>query len=226
MADGKVELFAAKGELAADQQPTVNLGAPNYMVRYVVKDEVDGKVVGRGSFTTTDTSGHIGRAWSIAGATYGAGIKVEIESVVLMKDGLAFSEDQHPALFADVGQQERVQRQEKEIEATEDDPPAETCDTAKPKKMEAKKDVRLSAASTLAAMATPASEPVELAIHVEGEDQYEFTWGHRPRGTGSWAFEIGGKTEFIPGLLTYTEAKKAAAKIAEERGVSTIKVLT
>lgn len=55
---------------------------------------------------------------------------------------------------------------------------------------------------------------------------YEWTYGHKPRGRGSWAFEIAGETVWIPGSKIYTEAKREALKIARERGAREIKVCT
>ena len=52
--------------------------------------------------------------------------------------------------------------------------------------------------------------------------EYEFSHGHKPRGRGAWAFEIAGAVTFIPGTLTYGEAKREAVRIARERGVNRI----
>lgn len=60
--------------------------------------------------------------------------------------------------------------------------------------------------------------PVEVST-----GEYEFSHGHKPRGRGAWAFEIAGEVTFIPGIMTYGEAKREAVKIARERGVRRIK---
>lgn len=56
--------------------------------------------------------------------------------------------------------------------------------------------------------------------------KYELSHGHKPRGRGSWAFEIAGETVWIPGSMTYGDAKREAVKIARERGEHRIKVCT
>ena len=136
---------------------------------------------------------------------------IDAQTVASPYSDTELSSPSTPALFADVGQQERVQRQEKEIEAIEETEPTEACNDGQPKKMGARQvhiakggklwhllddetDKELasattaselnriansrgwlvtydpsmdtdefSAAETLAAMATPQAEPVELA---------------------------------------------------------------
>lgn len=59
--------------------------------------------------------------------------------------------------------------------------------------------------------------------------EYAFTHGRQPRGQGMWAFQFGSRSaspEFIPGTLTYAEAKKAARAIAKQRGVFFVVVCT
>lgn len=53
--------------------------------------------------------------------------------------------------------------------------------------------------------------------------EYEWSTGKAPRGTGNWAFNIGGEVEFIYG--SYTEAKKLAQIAAKKLGLWSIKVL-
>lgn len=59
-------------------------------------------------------------------------------------------------------------------------------------------------------------------VSVTGEDYYRFANGVKPKGRGSWAFEIGDKTEFIYG--SYSEAKKEAIKRAAKLGISRVKL--
>jgi hypothetical protein len=54
--------------------------------------------------------------------------------------------------------------------------------------------------------------------------EFEFAHGKKPRGYGSWAFNFGRGAEFIPGSMTFGEARKAAVKIARERGVDVVEV--
>lgn len=63
--------------------------------------------------------------------------------------------------------------------------------------------------------------PVEIST-----SEYEFSHGHKPRGRGSWAFEIAGEVTWIPGSRTYGEAKREAVSIARQRGVGRIKACT
>ena len=53
--------------------------------------------------------------------------------------------------------------------------------------------------------------------------EYEMSHGHTPRGRGSWAFiyfsnKKVSSPEFVPGSVTYGEAKKAARARAKEVG--------
>lgn len=63
---------------------------------------------------------------------------------------------------------------------------------------------------------------------VRVSDTY-YIWvnGHRPKGRGHWAFQIGGDfpvaTVWFRG--TYAEAKRAAVKAAKEHKVDFIKVM-
>ena len=59
-------------------------------------------------------------------------------------------------------------------------------------------------------------------VSVTGEDYYRFANGVKPKGRGSWAFEIGDKTEFIYG--SYSDAKKEAIKRAASLGISRVKL--
>lgn len=59
---------------------------------------------------------------------------------------------------------------------------------------------------------------------------YEWTHGRAPKGRGSWAFgasrnATGDEIIWAPSLSTLTEAKKFAAKVAAERGISVLHVL-
>ena len=54
--------------------------------------------------------------------------------------------------------------------------------------------------------------------------EYQFSHGHAPRGTGCWAFEIKGEVVFIPGMKTYSQARREASQIAEGRGAYSMKV--
>lgn len=54
--------------------------------------------------------------------------------------------------------------------------------------------------------------------------EYAFAHGRDPRGRGSWAFYFGEEIVWIPGSMTYGEAKKEAIKLAKQRGFSFIKV--
>lgn len=49
--------------------------------------------------------------------------------------------------------------------------------------------------------------------------------GKKPRGRGSWAFQIGEGDPWLSHSTTYTEAKKAAIAEARSRGVGVIRVL-
>ena len=59
-------------------------------------------------------------------------------------------------------------------------------------------------------------------------DRYEFTHGRRPRGEGSWAFELraGNRTHQIFINARYAEARKQALVKATEEGYDTVGVLT
>ena len=52
---------------------------------------------------------------------------------------------------------------------------------------------------------------------------YQFSHGKMPRGKGNWAFNIRGEVVFLPGM--YSDVKITARKMANESGVSTIKLL-
>ena len=51
---------------------------------------------------------------------------------------------------------------------------------------------------------------------------YQFSHGSTPRGSGSWAFTIGGETKFFNGK--FADAKKKAIAYAAQRGIGSIKV--
>lgn len=54
-------------------------------------------------------------------------------------------------------------------------------------------------------------------------DDFEFSHGRKPRGYGSWAFAFGARDaqpEFIPGSMTFTDARRKAVELAKVRGVS------
>ena len=57
--------------------------------------------------------------------------------------------------------------------------------------------------------------------------EYEFSHGRKPRGRGSWAFDLGAifpkATLWFCG--TYTEALKSATRAAKEHKVDFVKVL-
>lgn len=57
--------------------------------------------------------------------------------------------------------------------------------------------------------------------------EYIFSHGRKPRGYGYWAFQVG---EIFPDAMvwfrgTYSEALKAAMKLAKERKVYEVKVM-
>jgi len=57
--------------------------------------------------------------------------------------------------------------------------------------------------------------------------EFVFEHGHSPRGVGQWAFRLGhkdGSIVWVPGALSFTEAKKQIRAIARVRGVSTLLV--
>ncbi len=54
-------------------------------------------------------------------------------------------------------------------------------------------------------------------------NEYEFSHGRKPRGTGCWAFQIGEEMVFITG--TFTTAKNLAVNNARAKGLGFIKVL-
>lgn len=59
--------------------------------------------------------------------------------------------------------------------------------------------------------------------------EYEFAHGRKPRGKALWAFEFtaGGERSmpwFVPGRLTYAEAKRLAVAEAKRRGALKIHV--
>ena len=55
--------------------------------------------------------------------------------------------------------------------------------------------------------------------------QYEASHGKAPRGIGYWAFQIGDEEWFYGCLTSYSNAKKAAQVIANQKKVITISVL-
>jgi hypothetical protein len=60
-------------------------------------------------------------------------------------------------------------------------------------------------------------------------NEYKFSHGHAPRGRGYWAFRIGSsdaEPTFIPGSLSFSEAKKAIVRIARLQGQSRVFVCT
>jgi hypothetical protein len=59
-------------------------------------------------------------------------------------------------------------------------------------------------------------------------DRYEFTHGRRPRGEGSWAFELraGDRTNHIFINARYAEARKQALERATLEGYHIVSVLT
>ena len=74
-----------------------------------------------------------------------------------------------------------------------------------------------SSANSNSAKAIPINQ-----VSFTGEDYYRFANGVIPRGRGTWAFEIGDKTEFIYG--SYSDAKKEAIKRAASLGISRVKL--
>lgn len=66
-----------------------------------------------------------------------------------------------------------------------------------------------------------------MSITICTED-YEFSHGKKPRGTGSWAFNFGRRgawiTEFAPGFVSYSEACKWARAMARQMGADRISV--
>lgn len=71
---------------------------------------------------------------------------------------------------------------------------------------------------------TPVRSIPASNVSVNGEDNYRFTNGRRPSGTGNWAFNIGGEEVFIYG--SYSEAKKEARRRAARSGIGSIRLLT
>lgn len=67
-------------------------------------------------------------------------------------------------------------------------------------------------------------KPALSAIRAE-TNSYLGVHSKKPSGSGSWAFEIGGKTHFAPGPMKYADAKKWAKKKAAEAGEYSFKVL-
>lgn len=62
--------------------------------------------------------------------------------------------------------------------------------------------------------------PEDIKINTS---EYDFSYGHSPRGRGNWAFEIMDMTYFFSGY--YTFAKKAAISVAQANGAFEVKVL-
>lgn len=56
-------------------------------------------------------------------------------------------------------------------------------------------------------------------------NRYEFNHGHKPRGTGAWAFEVAGEVVFAPGCQSFTAAKKWAVAAAKAAGARTVTVM-
>lgn len=54
--------------------------------------------------------------------------------------------------------------------------------------------------------------------------KYQFSHGYLPRGKGRWAFLIAGAVTFIPGNLTFAQAKASAKTIAAAKGCAKIEV--
>jgi hypothetical protein len=61
-------------------------------------------------------------------------------------------------------------------------------------------------------------------ISVEGKEKYEWTHGKKPRGNGTWMFDIDGKQFEHKG--TYSEAEKAAKAEAKKTNAKRVKILT
>lgn len=53
--------------------------------------------------------------------------------------------------------------------------------------------------------------------------RYEWSHGHKPKGYGYWAFNIGEETVWIQGM--YSEAKKKAIREAKVRKLYQVEVL-
>lgn len=54
--------------------------------------------------------------------------------------------------------------------------------------------------------------------------EFQLSHGKSPRGEGCWAFDFDAGPEFFPGCVTFSEAKAWAKGVAQERGVSLVKV--
>lgn len=67
-----------------------------------------------------------------------------------------------------------------------------------------------------------------MPVYFDTRD-YRLTYGHEPRGRGSWAFIFGGSyghhPQFFPSS-TYAEARKLARAEAKRIGVSDVTVCT
>jgi len=63
------------------------------------------------------------------------------------------------------------------------------------------------------------------SVRVDGEDTYRYNTGKAPRGKGSWAFDIGGKTTWAPANMLFTNAKQWAKKQAGLKGLTSVKLL-
>lgn len=59
-------------------------------------------------------------------------------------------------------------------------------------------------------------------------ENYEFSHGKKPRGTGMWAFDFGRRgawtTEFAPRTMSYSEACKWAKAFAKQLGADRVSV--
>lgn len=55
-------------------------------------------------------------------------------------------------------------------------------------------------------------------------NQYYFAHGKKPRGTGTWIFEVAGTQVWVN--KSYTEARKTAEMVARQKGVNVIKLLS
>lgn len=61
---------------------------------------------------------------------------------------------------------------------------------------------------------------VEVSSH-----RYEAAWGDRPRGDGTWAFDMGnGETFWVIGRMKFSKARDIARGEAAARGISLIRV--
>ena len=61
-------------------------------------------------------------------------------------------------------------------------------------------------------------------VRVEGQDHWRWVNGHAPRGTGSWHVQVGDSVVVVHG--SWTEAQRVARRVAVERGVHSVRVLS